>query len=253
MPELTLHGLTALVAAPFLGSFLGVLVKRLPVGEPVAFARSKCPHCATVLGVRDLVPVLSWVAARGHCRYCGANLGAFYPTVETAAVAIAIWSILTVPGWLVWPTCVLGWMLLALALIDAATFLLPNKLTLPLVAAGLATAWLIQPASVVWHAAAAVAAFLFFEAAALAYRRLRGREGLGRGDAKLLAAAGAWVSLPGLPSVVLLAALTALAWAVWQRRRSGVSTATPMPFGPFLALGTWLVWLYGPIHLGTPW
>ncbi|HQT75535.1 MAG TPA: prepilin peptidase, partial [Rhodopila sp.] len=79
-----------LLAAPFVGSFLGVLITRLPHGQPIALDRSRCPHCRTALGVPDLVPVLSYAALRGRCRHCGRGIGVFHPAVELAALALAV-------------------------------------------------------------------------------------------------------------------------------------------------------------------
>ncbi len=117
-------------------------------------------------------------------------------------------------GWLLWPSCAFGWTLLALGLIDLRHLVLPDVLTLPLAAAGLVVAWFAAPDAVLDDAAGAVGGFAVFTLVAWGYRRWRGRDGLGAGDAKLLAALGAWVGRPGLPSVVLLASLAALAMAL---------------------------------------
>ena len=239
-----------LLISPFVGSFLGVLVLRLPRGEGVVAGRSRCPHCGTTLGVADLVPLLSYLARAGKCRHCGAKLSRLYPGIEAAALGVAAWAFWVLPGgWLVWAGAALGWALLALALIDLRHFLLPDVLTLPLIPAGLAVAWLVDPAKLLSHAIGAAAGFLAFAALAWGYRRLRGREGLGLGDAKLFAAAGAWVSWIGLGSVLLWAALPALAVTlVLGLRRGGLSARTPLPFGAYLAAGLWLTWLYGPLQ-----
>lgn len=252
----------ALLASPFIGSFLGTLITRLPNDKPVVFGRSRCTTCGHLLGVIDLVPLLSWVGLRGRCRYCGAGLSVYYPVIELAAVAVAAWALFTVPTYLIWPTAGFGWVLLALAVIDARHFILPDVLTLPLIPAGLAVAWWLDPGggfdgSLLHHTLGAALGFLGFAVLAWGYRRLRGREGLGLGDAKLLAAAGAWVSWSGLGSVLLwaapLALVVALAAGVIQGTLSEkLAGRSALPFGPFLALGIWLTWLYGPIQLGWP-
>ena len=255
-----LHSLILLLLAPFFGSFLGLVIDRLPRNQPILWSRSACDHCGHRLGLADLLPLVSWVALGRRCRYCGQALSARYPLVELAALATALWSLWAVsgwpaperlaPGWLVWATCGLGWALLALALIDIDHFLLPDEITLPLIPAGLAVAWAGDPARVLPHAAGALAGFLLLWGLRWLYRRLRGREGLGLGDAKLLAAAGAWLSWEGLPSVILLAAAGGLLFQVlrWTagRRPNGLDR---LPFGPYLAAGLWLVWLYGPLQL----
>ncbi len=238
----------AVVAAPFIGSFLGVLALRLPAGMPVALTRSACPHCATPLGVLDLVPVVSWLASRGRCRHCAASLGLFYPGIELAAVAIALWAAVVLPGDLVWAGCVLGWTLLAAAVIDWQHTVLPDVLVLPLIPVGIGVHAFLFPDRWPDHVLGAAAGFVTFAAIGLVYRWLRKRDGLGLGDAKLLAASGAWVAWIGLPSVVLLAALVALAGAlIWRLSGRVVHGGTEIPFGPALALATWVVWLYGPV------
>lgn len=238
----------AIVAAPFIGSFLGVLVLRLPEGLPVGLTRSACPHCGRQLGARDLVPLFSWLLSRGRCRYCAASLGLFYPGIEIAALAVALWAASILPGGLVWAGCLLGWSLLGAALIDWRHTVLPDVLVLPLVPAGIGLQALLGGGGWPDHLVGALVGFGAFAAVALLYRQLRGREGLGWGDAKLLAAAGAWVSWTGLPSVVLLAALFGLAGAAVRRLAGHDMVATSeIPFGPALALAIWLVWLYGPV------
>ena len=174
----------------------------------------------------------------------GASLGWFYPGIELAALAVALLSVSIDRGAAAWLDCVLGWWLLALGWIDLRTWLLPDALTLPLVVAGLAAAMAFEPEGLTDRALGVVAGYLGLRAVALLYSALRGREGLGHGDAKLLAAAGAWVGVRALPQVVLLAALAGLCAAACMRLagiRLGAQSA--LPFGPFLALATWLVWL----------
>ena len=244
--------LIPVLVAPVVGSFLGVLIARLPVGGRVVFARSACRACDHPLGPADLVPVISWLASRGRCRHCDAPIGAIPICVELAALALAVWAATVVSGWLLWVTCALGWTLLALAVIDWRHRILPDQLTLPLAALGLGVAYGVHGEGVAHHAIGAAAGFAAFAAVGWAYRRLRGREGLGLGDAKLLAAAGAWVSWTGLPGVVLTAAVAALAVALADALAGrALRGDTRLALGPYLALGTWLVWLYGPITIGN--
>ncbi|HYH17479.1 MAG TPA: A24 family peptidase [Azospirillum sp.] len=173
-------------------------------------------------------------------------------TVPAAALgaAAAVWAWLALPPWLVPAGCVLGWSLLAMSLIDAREHRLPDVLTLPLIPAGLAVTWWEVPDDAVLldHALAAVLGYSAFALLAAGYRRLRGRDGLGLGDAKLLAAAGAWVGLAGLPSVVLLAALSGLAVTLVRGWVTGAAVhGVPLAFGPYLALAFWVVWLHGAV------
>lgn len=241
--------LAVIAAAPFIGSFLGLMVYRLPRRGALVWTRSLCPACGTRLGLADLLPVASWLALAGRCRHCRAPISPAYPVIELAATLVALWSVWIVPfPGLLW-SCALGWILIVLAAIDLATLTLPDRLTLPLGLAGLAFAGLTGGLSAgLWHLTAAAAGFLAIEGLNAGYRALRGRDGLGRGDAKLAAAAGAWVGLAGLPTVLLAAAICALT-AVVTMRASGrpIAAATALPFGPALAVGLWLVWLYGPL------
>ena len=236
------------LVAPFIGSFLGVLIRRLPEGSPIARGRSHCDACGATLQVRDLVPILSWVMVGGRCRYCRQPLGWFYPGIELAAVVIALAAVLIHGGQGAWLDCLFGWCLLALGWIDLRCWLLPDALTLPLIIAGLAAAFLFNPDQLTDRALGAALGYLSLIAIAALYRRLRGREGLGGGDAKLLAASGAWLGAAALPQVILLAAISALAAAGCLRLggiRLGIHSA--LPFGPFLALVTWVLWLMGPL------
>lgn len=210
--------------------------------------RSYCDHCGHRLSPADLVPIASWLAARGRCRYCGGKVSALYLAIELAALGIAIWAASVAEGWELWVSCGLGWCLLALAAIDFRDGLLPNALTLPLIPVGLAVAYLEDPASVWQHVIGALAGFVVFALIRFLYRRLRSRDGLGLGDVKLLAAAGAFVSWEGLPSVVLIAAIAGLVMALVSAMLGRQMTLDQrVPFGPGLCLGIWLVWLYGPL------
>jgi leader peptidase (prepilin peptidase)/N-methyltransferase len=239
-----------LLVAPFIGSFLGVMIRRLPEGRPLVWARSQCEACGAALAARDLLPLISWAVARGRCRHCGEPVGWFYPGVEVAALLVAAVALAIdgMPRALL--DSVLGWWLLILAWIDLRRWLLPDLLTLPLIVAGLGAAALLDPDSLLDRTLGAMVGYLALWAIAAAYRALRHREGLGMGDAKLLAASGAWVGATALPQVILLAALTALAAAaVLQLRGAALHRHSALPFGPFLALATWAIWLAGPLPL----
>ncbi len=247
-----------ILAAPFIGSFLGVLIRRLPEGRPMGVARSVCERCGVALQARDLVPLASYLWQRGKCRHCGMAIDPFHPAIELAAIGVPLWAIMADPAPnRLWADCLLGWTLLALGWIDWRWMLLPDKLTLPLLLAGLLLTGWLQPESIGSHAAGAAVGYLALRGVAWCYRVLRGREGIGAGDAKLLGAAGAWLGLTPLPVVILLAALGGLATAgmlALSGRRLHATMA--LPFGPCLAAATWLVWLYsaGMVNIGAlPW
>lgn len=236
------------VAGPVIGSFIAVLVRRLPAGRDIVYARSACDSCGRVLTPAALIPILSYLRQRGRCASCGAPIAPEHLYIELAALAVAALSaFLVLPGPMLWLTCVLGWWLVALAWIDARSFRLPDVLTLPLIAAGLAEAAWWEPEALVSRALAAALAYGTLWLLAFAYRHLRGREGLGLGDAKLLAAGGAWVGVSGLPWVMFAGAILALLYALllWLRG-TPLTRATRLPFGPFLAIAIWLAWLIRP-------
>lgn len=138
--------------------------------------------------------------------------------------------------------------LVSLTVIDLRSYRLPDVLTIPLLLAGLALAGLQGRDILLWHAAAAAVAGLALYATRNLYRAWRGRDGLGLGDVKLFAATGAWIGLEGLASSLLIACVAALAVAfLWKLANSAVSGKSVLPFGPFLAIGFWIVWLYGPL------
>jgi leader peptidase (prepilin peptidase)/N-methyltransferase len=238
-------------SAPFIGSFLGVVVDRLPSGRSVILGRSACSACSHALTFGDLVPILSWVASKGRCRHCGRPIGGFPIVIELAAVVIALWAVLVLPGWIAWAGAGFGWVLLTAAWIDARTYWLPDTLMLLLAAGGFYVAWMVGAAVPLDRIIGAAAGFCAFAGIAMLYRRLRQRDGLGLGDAKLLGAIGVWVGWQGLPTVIFFAAGAALVWLLAGSLRGvKLRASRRLPFGPFLGLGGWLVWLYGPITPG---
>jgi leader peptidase (prepilin peptidase)/N-methyltransferase len=244
----------ALLIASFMGSFLGVIVMRNGAFASALTGRSACETCGHRLRALDLAPLLSWALLGGKCRYCKAPIGLFYPAIELGAVVVALWSASVFSGAALWVSCGLGWTLLALAATDLKYFLLPDVLTLPLIAAGLLANAALDGNSLADQALrdrilGAAAGYVFVRTLRFIYRLLRGREGIGLGDAKLFAAAGAWISWQGLPSVLVIASLFALA-AVLVWREPGIEVARRVPFGVFLAMGLWITWLYGPLTAG---
>ncbi len=243
---------TLLVFAPFLGSFAALVAERVSDGRPFLLARSQCAGCQKVLAPAELVPLVSYALLRGRCRSCDAGIPWTLPAIEVLALGLALWAGLALgaeaPRLAMLATVGLGLVLLILSLIDVRTFLLPDTLTLPLILAGLGVTAVLAPAQLGPHAMTAAAGFGLFWALNEGYRLWRGQDGLGLGDAKLLAGAGAWLGPLALPSVILIAALAGLI-AAGAARLAGhaVDRTTALPFGPFLALGFWIVWLHGPL------
>jgi leader peptidase (prepilin peptidase) / N-methyltransferase len=236
------------IIAPFIGSFLGVLVVRLPRGEPIVWDRSRCDHCGHGLALRDLIPIASWLGLGGRCRYCGEPIARLFVGMEIGSVLIVLWAASAGGAPSLWATSILGFFLAVLAVIDFRDGVLPDLLTLPLIPLGLAVCESIDPSALWQHVIGAAVGFLAFAAIRMGYSQLRKQEGLGLGDAKLLAASGAWVSWQGLPSVVLIATLLTLTIILVMRTQGqSITRNQRVPFGPALCLGTWLVWLYGPL------
>ena len=163
--------------------------------------------------------------------------------MAAGAGAVALCAVLVAPdGLSAWSHCVLGWALLALAWIDGRHFRLPDTLTLPLLLLGLGSAWLLEPWLLTDRAIGAMAGYAALRLIGWGYFAWRGQDGLGQGDAKLLAAGGAWVGWEDLSWLVMLAALAGIAWTALRTLRGVRMTArSRLPFGPFLALGIWTV------------
>lgn len=240
---------STLLFAPFVGSFIGLLTLRLPAHRPFAMSRSACDACKRPLGVVDLLPLASFLLLRGRCRTCKAAIPLRYLLLEVGCLVIALWSALTFTGAMVSVTALLGWALLLIAIIDAEHLWLPDMLTLPLGALGIlltiglghAPPWAPLLGATVGYGLLATVAWL--------YRKVRGFDGMGGGDPRLLGAIGAWVGWQGLPSVLVWSCLAGLSVAAAQaiiRRR--FSASQQLPFGAFLAIGAWLTWLWGPLH-----
>ena len=163
------------------------------------------------------------------------------------AVTAAPMVVAGMPPYVLAVTVVLGVALVVLTAVDILTLRLPDLLTLPLLALGLTTSAVTEGA-IVWHVAAAAAGYALLAGTGWLFRQRRGYDGLGLGDAKLLAAGGAWVGLMGLPTVLVIGCFTALAIVV-ARRLAGIAITAgePMAFGPFLSFGIWYTWLYGAL------
>jgi leader peptidase (prepilin peptidase)/N-methyltransferase len=233
-----------LLASPFVGSFLALLAFRLPEREDVVAARSHCRSCGTVLRPADLLPIVSFVRLKGHCRTCGAPISFAYPLIELGAILIAIFSAIFASGWLLLVTCLLGWALLAAAAADLRVFILPNAITLPFIPAGLAVAHFMLGANLFTHVVGAIAGGSALWLIDFGYRRVRGRAGLGMGDVKLAAAAGAWLGWPYLPWLLVAATPIALAMALAMHvAGTKVTRTTPLPYGAPLAAAFFALWL----------
>ena len=252
---------TAVCAVLFglsLGSLAGMLVYRLPRGLPLARPASFCPGCRAPVGWRSNIPLVSFLAQRGRCRQCGGRIHWRYPLSEALCglFALAAWYVfgLGLEAIAAIAVCVT---LVTLALIDLEHGLLPDRLTLGLLWAGLAFSLVSGPPVAETPAgphfpgpyqaiAGAIAGYAFLWLFNLAWRKFRKRDGLGAGDCKLLAAMGAWVGLDSLPLVLAPAAIIGALVGLLLIARGRASLSDEIPFGPFLAAGGVFTLFLGP-------
>ncbi|WP_370233761.1 prepilin peptidase [Alloalcanivorax venustensis] len=255
------------------GSFLNVVIHRIPKmmeatwrqearelldqpapkgeAEPPIFnlvtPGSHCPHCNHRIRWYENVPVVSWALLKGRCSGCKAAISKRYPIIEllTALVAgLCAWRF----GYDPWLIFMLygSFTLLALAVIDLDTTLLPDDLTYPLLWAGLLAAVLgISPVSLPDAVVGAMAGYLALWSLYWVFKLLTGKEGMGYGDFKLLAALGAWLGWQYLPVVVLLSSVVGLVFAVSMMASGSVKRDQGIPFGPYLAIAGWIALLWG--------
>ena len=243
------------------GSFLNVCISRLPQHKSVVRPRSQCPQCGTAIRASDNIPLLSWAVLRGRCRSCRGRIAWRYPAVELAATALFLLAYLrfglTVMGIGI---MVLSFLLLGLAVMDAETMKLPDAFTLPGILLGIVFAGLLPAPTLMEHLAhaglsalGAALAWLVILTIRWVYYLWRGVEGMGMGDAKLLAMIAAWLG-PALTLVTLFfgalsASVVGLLWIAISRRKESPMTAR-IPFGSFLC-GAALYAIYqGPANVG---
>lgn len=258
-----------------IGSFLNVVILRLPrrmewqwkrdsrevLGETerydppppgIVVERSHCPHCKAQLAWWENIPLASYLMLRGKCRHCSAKISVQYPLVELLTmllVLVCVWKFGF--GWQGFGAVVLTCLLIALSGIDIRTQLLPDQLTLPLLWLGLIASLenlYITPKPALLGA---IAGYVSLWAVWWLFKQMTGKEGMGHGDFKLLAALGAWIGLSGiLPTILLSSLVGAIIGSVWLGMK-GRDRATPIPFGPYLAIAGWIVFFWGEQIIGT--
>lgn len=199
---------------------------------------SSCPGCRRPIAAKDNIPLLSWLLLRGSARCCGWRIPWRYPLVELVGMLLFLLAGWLIPvGWeLAGALLLLPW-LLALAAIDARTWLLPDVLTLPLLWLGLGFNLCDTFVPLAQAVAGAMAGYLLLWCLLWGFKLLRGMDGLGYGDLKLLAALGAWLGWQALPHLLLIAAGGGVLATLIQRGITGRSVTQPLAFGPWLALG----------------
>ena len=269
---------TVFVVALLVGSFLNVVIYRLPImlerewreqcaefiGEPQAglpegrfdlvTPRSRCPACGTMITALQNIPVLSYLLLGGKCAHCKAHISVRYPIIEAlTALLTAFVAWFFGFGWEAVAAIALTWSLIAMTVIDLDKMIIPDSISLPLLWAGLALSLFhpvegaerlfIDPKSSI---VGALAGYLSLWSIYQLFRLLTGKEGMGYGDFKLLAALGAWLGWQMLPLIIMLSAVVGAVVGVSMIVLVRHDRNIPIPFGPYLAAAGWIALLYGP-------
>ena len=253
------------------GSFLNVVIYRLPVMMEREWKQdcaetfpelnikvdtntfnlsrpgSRCPNCQTPIRAIDNIPVLSWLILKGKCHKCKAPISIRYPLIE-ALTAVMCTMVALKLGFSYYTIALLffTFVLITATFIDLDTMLLPDQLTLPLMWAGITLAlFRISPIPLENAVIGAMAGYLCLWSVYWLFKLLTGKEGMGYGDFKLLAALGAWLGWQALPIIVLLSSLVGLIFGIIQLRLQKKGIDKQFPFGPYLAIAGWITLLWG--------
>ena len=267
------HGWAIFILAAWgflsVGSFLNVVIFRFPVmlergwrdearailqiSDPVDDAepfnllvpRSRCPRCQQLISAWQNIPILSWLILRGKCHHCGEPISLRYPAIELLTLIMSS-LVLTTWGyqWLTLALLLFTWVLIALTFIDFDTQLLPDQITLPLVWGGVLVALVFDHVAIGDSVIGAVVGYTSLWSLYWIHKLITGKEGMGYGDFKLLAALGAWLGWQALPGVILLASVAGLLYALLCVALRGMRREDPIPFGPFLAAAGWVTLLF---------
>jgi leader peptidase (prepilin peptidase) / N-methyltransferase len=232
----------AAVLGAVVGSFLNVVVHRLPRGESLVRPRSRCPKCGTQIAGYDNVPVVSWLLLRGRCRSCGAKIPARYPAIE-ALTAVVFAAVVAVRGFddgllLELPFAAV---LIAIAAVDLEQRIIPNRIVVPAAVWAVAVGAIVATSDLPELLIAGAAAFLALLLAALAYPA-----GMGMGDVKLAGVMGLYLGAAVAPALLAAFAAGAVVGIIIVAREGAGARKRGVPFGPFLALGGLLGLLAGP-------
>ena len=255
----------ALLLSLLVGSFLNVVILRLPVmmerewqaqaagteakdAEPfnLAVPASRCNHCGHLIRWYENIPLLSYLFLRGQCSSCGSPISWRYPAIELLSGLIGAFI-----GWQYGlgltglALLLLSWTLIALTFIDIDHQLLPDRLTLPLLWLGLLLNSNHLFTSLEHAVYGAAAGYLLLWSVYWLFKLITGKEGMGYGDFKLLAAIGAWGGFEVLPLTILLSSLVAIILTLLLMVLRRHQAATPLPFGPYLAIAGWIAMLWG--------
>ncbi len=247
----------AMIGGALAGSFLCLALSRFPARANsqrwllrLCRPASRCDHCRSPIRWHDLVPLLSWLRLRGRCRNCHQRIALHHPVIElVSALLLAVLVLVSPsPAHFIWLALFSG-MALLLSEIDRRQLLLPDILTYPLLWFGLTFHIALSPDRLLSAVAGAILGYLVLRFLAEAYYLLQCRQGLGRGDAKYLAAIGAWTGVFALPLVATLAALFGI--GAWLLKRGWREKTSRQPFGPCLSFAGWYVLIAQ--HGNTDW
>ena len=253
------------------GSFLNVVIHRLPIMmesnfktecaaffdnkveqlEPevkynLIFPRSACPKCGHTISALENIPVISWIALRGKCRKCKAKISIRYPIIElitaflSAGLALHFGYSYALAGGLI-----LVWFLIALIMIDADTYLLPDSMTLPLIWVGLIFNSFNTFTTLDNAVYGAIAGYISLWSVYWVFKLVTGKEGMGYGDFKLLAALGAWFGWSMIPMIILLSSFAGAVIGIVMVLGKNRGWNKPMPFGPYLGVAGLLALIWG--------
>jgi leader peptidase (prepilin peptidase)/N-methyltransferase len=250
------------------GSFLNVVIHRLPKmleqewhascaemrGEPaphddritLSRPRSRCPHCGHQITAIENVPVVSYLMLKGRCSHCKARIGMRYPAIEILSATLSGFAAFHFgAGWIAIASLVFIWTLLALTFIDLDTQLLPDALTLPLLWAGLLVNLGATHVDLRSAVVGAAAGYLTLWSVYWLFKLATGKEGMGFGDFKLLAAIGAWLGWQQLPLTILLSSVVGAIIGLGLIAIAKRGREIPMPFGPYLAIAGMIALFWG--------
>ncbi len=259
---------TATLLGLMVGSFLNVVIYRLPLmmqreweyecaelsGQPVieqstfnlSTPRSRCPHCQHAISAMENIPIISYLFLGGKCRECRARISPRYPIIEfiTGLMSVIVaWQFGF--SWACLGALLLTWSLIALTFIDVDHQLLPDKITLPLVWLGLFFNLFGLFTDLTSSVIGALAGYLVLWSVYHLFRLITGKEGMGYGDFKLLAALGAWMGWQYLPMIVLLSSLVGAVVGITLVLLKNHQRDIPIPFGPYLAAAGWIALIWG--------
>ncbi|EGU39229.1 prepilin peptidase [Vibrio scophthalmi] len=266
-----LFPLLATVFGLIVGSFLNVVIYRLPIMMErewrhdcaesfpeykievpqetfnLSVPRSACPSCHTQIRAIDNIPVISWLLLKGKCHNCQSKISARYPLIELLTGGLCLLVATTLPAsYFTIALLFFTFVLVAATFIDLDTMLLPDSLTLPLMWSGIALALFgISPVSLQDSVIGAMAGYLCLWSVYWAFKLITKKEGMGYGDFKLLAALGAWLGWQYLPMIILVSSLVGLVFGLIQLRLQSKGIDKAFPFGPYLAIAGWIAMLWG--------